>query len=225
MSTISDVELNIALIPEVQLGNQQVSLSQKLAGHFPTIVQLSGPNNKLNLVPHLTLYQTPMPISNFEAMDTALLTLATHHQRMHITGTGYAYNVDEGSLEVSYKIADSLVALQDALIARINVLRNGLYLERDPAGSMIKDLLEAPGRLGENIAQTGYAEVGNPRTGGLFRPHVTLNWFKTGTSFDITSRYLPAAEKMTGTFEAIGVYVLGPQGTCPQLLARYELST
>jgi len=222
MSTL-DIELNIALIPEGHLGNQHVTLSQRLAKHFPAIVELSGPHNRLNLVPHLTLYQTPSPISNLEAMNTVLLTLATRYQSMQLTGTGYAYNAGERSLEVSYKITDSLVALQNELIAGINVLRNDIYLERDPAGNLIKELLTAPGKLGENIAKTGYAEVGDPKTGGLFRPHVTLNWFKAGTGFDITSPYLPVARKMTGSFDALGMYVLGPQGTCPQLLARYPL--
>ncbi|HSW99767.1 MAG TPA: hypothetical protein VLH38_01900 [Patescibacteria group bacterium] len=182
------LELNIALIPEESVGVVQVALSQKLASNFPTIVQLSGPGNKLNLVPHLTLYQAPLRTDALPAMDKALAAIAAKQHKQQLVATGYAYNEGEGSLEVSYATTDQLVNLQEELIAAINTLRGGLYLERDPPGNIVRNLLQSPGRLAENIRRTGYAEVGDPRIGGLLRPHVTLNWFKPGTPLQYNER-------------------------------------
>ncbi len=67
------------------------------------------------------------------------------------------------------------------MIDLANPIRGDL---RDPAGNRVAGLLDAAGILGDNVRRTGDAEVGDPRAGGLFRPHDTLNWFEPGTVID-----------------------------------------
>jgi hypothetical protein len=82
----------------------------------------------------------------------------------------------------------------------------------------VRELLAAPGVLGENIRRTGYAEVGE-----FFRPHVTFNWFVPGTHVDVSSEDVPVdVWSLGGSYPVLAMFALGPYGTCAQALARYE---
>lgn len=220
------IELNIALIPEPELGLRQAKLSQSLAGQQQALVQLGNPGNRLTLAPHLTLYQVPIPIAQFAALDSRLASVAENASAQRLEATGFAYNRGEGSVEISYGVSDTLVAFQDQVIAALNPLRGDLLLERDPAGNRLDDLRGMDGHAADRIRRTGYAEIDDPRAGGAFRPHVTLNWFEPGA--DITSAWkllLPDSPDMDGIFASLGTFVLGPYGTCPQLLTAHDLVT
>lgn len=217
-------ELNIALIPENNLAERHIAASQELATHYPAIVALDNVEPRLALAPHLTLYQVPIPYENLGAMDEALADIAHTAPTPDLRCTGYAYNEGEASFEASYATTPELIRLQAAVINRLNPLRNGLLLERDPAGNTVSALLADSGRLGENLRQTGYSEVGDPKQGGLFRPHVTLNWFKLGTVLRNIDSHVPAPENLHGRYPKLGAFLLGPHGTCPQRLAEYDLA-
>ena len=73
------------------------------------------------------------------------------------------------------------------------------------------------------MRKTGYWEVGDAREGGYFRPHATLNWFELGTQVDANNSLLPPVAALSGNYDTLGLFVLGPQGSCPQLLASYTL--
>jgi hypothetical protein len=75
------------------------------------------------------------------------------------------------------------VQLQDEVLAVVNPLRGDLLLERS-AGHKLSELIDRPGTAGDNIRRTGFDAVGDPAQGGLFHPHVTINWFEPGTSMD-----------------------------------------
>jgi hypothetical protein len=101
-------------------------------------------------------------------------------------------------------------------------------LERDPAGHELTgheltDLIQEPGTKGDNIRATGFDAVGDPARGGLFQPHVTINWFELGTSVALGAEGLPPISDFNGRFLALGVYLLGPYGTCAQRMASLEL--
>lgn len=218
------IELNIALVPEPELGARQAKLSQSLAGQHKALVQLGDPGARLTLAPHLTLYQVPIPIARLADLDARLAAVCQDVPVQALEGTGFAYNSGEGSIEVSYGASDALVALQGHVIAALNPLRGDLLLERDPAGNRLDDLRGMQGQAAERIRRAGYAEIDDPRAGGAFRPHVTLNWFEPGTDITAASKsLLPGNRDMDGDFTSLGVFVLGPYGTCPQLLMAYDL--
>jgi hypothetical protein len=217
------IELNIALLPSPALASRLAAVSAELAARYPVIVRLGHGNSRLSVAPHLTLYQVPVPVADLRQLHEGLHKIAQATVNFTLACAGLAYNAGEASLEARTEAPAALVALQDSVIDLANPIRGDLVLDRDPAGNRVADLLDAAGPLGDNIRRTGYAEVGDPRAGGLFRPHDTLNWFEPGTIIDAEreSRAIGAAA-LGGSYPALGLFTLGPYGTCPQLLARYE---
>lgn len=222
MDKIPKFELNIALIPDDELAAKLIATSKKLASLYPTVVQLNDVRARLAFAPHLTLYQVPIPMKNLDKTLRLLAEVARTMQASTLKATQYAYNAGEASFEVQYEVTDHLVLWQSKVIEGLNSLRDGLVLERDPAGHVVSELLEKEGVLGKILHQTGYGEAGDPRRGGLFRPHATLNWFELGTKVVESDSRLLSAETLSGKYPALGVYLLGPYGTCPQRIARYS---
>lgn len=216
-------ELNIALTPNDDLAEKHIAISQSLASKYPAVVQLNDVRARLAFAPHLTLYQVAIPHTRLSGVVDNLNIVADDFPFVDLQTTKYAYNAEEDSLEVQYEVTDELLALQKSIIDSVNPLRDGLLIERDPGGNKVSDLLEAEAMLGENIRTTGFAEVGDPANGGLFRPHVTLNWFRQGTEVDENDAHLREVDVLSGSFTYLGVYLLGPYGTCAQKLVQYPL--
>jgi hypothetical protein len=187
-------------MPERSLARRQVALSEKLARKYEALAQLGGTDTRLAIAPHLTLYQVPISVTQLSALDAALTNITTALSTPHLTCIGYAYNEHEGSLEATYEATDWLIALQDRVIAHINPLREGQLLERDSAGNKPSDVLSTASVVGKNVRETGYAEVGDSREGGLFRPHATLNWFEQKTPINIANESLPLPNTLNGRF-------------------------
>jgi hypothetical protein len=213
------IDLNIALVPDSALAAELVTASIKFAGHYPAIVRLGDVSARLSLAPHLTLYQVPAPVASLGDLDTGLHRIARSARALTLDCTGLAYNAHEASLEARTQSPAELARLQDDVIALANPMRGGVLLDRDPAGNAVSASREAPGVLGGNIRETGYGEVGE-----LFRPHDTLNWFEAGTRVDESAmENMVNTGALSGCYPALALFTLGPYGTCPQLLGRYEL--
>ena len=181
-------------------------------------MRLGDIRSRLSLAPHLTLYQLAMPLSELSSLDDGLRKIARAESALSLACTGLAYNAGEASLEARTETPAALAALQARVIDFANPLRDCITLERDPAGNAVRELLAAPGALGENIRRTGYAEVG-----GLFRPHDTLNWFVPGTEVDVSAENVPVdVQALGGSYPKLAMFALGLYGTCAQALARYE---
>jgi hypothetical protein len=213
------IDLNIALVPDSALAAELVAVSIKFADHYPAIVRLGDPGARLSLAPHLTLYQVPVPLERLDDLHDGLRRIARSARALNLACTGLAYNAGEASLEAQTESPADLARLQDDVIALANPMRGGLFLERDPAGNAVSAARETPGVLGDNIRETGYGEVGE-----LFRPHDTLNWFTAGTRVDESAmENMVNTGALSGRYPVLAMFTLGPYGTCPQLLGRYEL--
>jgi hypothetical protein len=217
-------ELNLALIPETELASQHICLSKMMARRYRPVIQLSGVTPRVAFAPHITLYQVPVPVQDLPEMQAALLAIAAKTQSFSLKATEYGANSDEGSFEVRYEAPSRLMELQDDTIAAVNPLRGSLLLERDPAGNPMSKRIDESGTAGDNIRRTGFDAVGDPAQGGLFRPHVTLNWFEAGTAVEIGGEALPSLSQFDGTFAKLGIFVLGPCGTCAQRLGALDLA-
>lgn len=214
------IELNVALLPDPGLAGKLAVLSSEFAGRYPALVRLGDAGPRLTLAPHLTLYQVPVPLTALAQLHAGLSEIAAAGRSAELSCERFAYNKGEDSLEAQTEITGDLISLQQAVIALANPIRAGRLLERDPAGNRVEDLLRRDDMVGRNIRHTGYAEAG-----ALFRPHYTLNWFVPGAVGDEDADAMerdvdPAA--LAGRCTALGMFALGPNGTCPQLLARYE---
>lgn len=213
------IELNIAVLPDGDLAGKLVQVSGDFAANYHAIVRLGDAGPRLTMAPHLTLYQVPVPLAGLTQLHTGLSDIARAGQARKLECERLVYNAGEASLEAQTGTPEDLAALQRAVIALAGPMRSGRMLERDPAGNRVEALAGETGPAARNIRDTGYAEVGE-----LFRPHYTLNWFVRGTSVpaeEIGSCVDPTV--LSGYYTAVGMFALGPYGTCPQLLARYEL--
>lgn len=218
------LELNLALIPDERLASQHIALSKQLAGQYSALIRLNGVRPRLAFTPHLTLYQVPIKVQDMPALYAALAQLTANASALSLTATEFASNEQEGSFEVRYDAARALMQLQDDLLAAVNPLRGNLLLERDPAGHKLTDLITEPGTAGDTIRRTGFDAVGDPAQGGLFHPHVTINWFELGTSVELNAPDWPRISEFNGRFVALGIHLLGPYGTCAQRLAALEMA-
>jgi hypothetical protein len=217
-------ELNLALIPETELASRHISFSNQMACRYRPVIQLNGVTPRVAFAPHLTLYQVPVRVQDLPGLRMALLNVAAKVSPLALRATEYGANEAEGSFEVRYEAPARLMELQDETIAAVNPLRGHLTLERDPAGRLLTERVEESGAAGDNIRRTGFDAVGDPEQGGLFHPHVTLNWFEPGTSVELNAADWPTLSHFDGRFVALGIFFLGPYGTCVQRLASLELA-
>jgi len=216
-------ELNLALIPETELASRHIAFSKQMAGRYRPVIQLNGVTPRVAFTPHVTLYQVPVQARDLPGLRAALLDVAAKAPSLSLSATEYRSNQDEGSFEVRYAAAARLMELQDDTIAAVNPLRGDLLLERDPAGRPLSERIDEPGLAGDNIRRTGFDAVGDPAQGGLFYPHVTINWFEPGTSVELNAADWPSLSHFDGRFVALGIFLLGPYGTCAQRLAALQL--
>ena len=217
-------ELNLALIPQTELASRHITFSRHMAGRYRPVIQLNGVTPRVAFTPHVTLYQVPVQARDLPGLRAALLDLAARAPRLWLSATEYRSNQDEGSFEIRYGAADRLMELQADTIAVVNPLRGDLLLERDPAGRLLSERMDESGLAGDNIRRTGFDAVGDPAHGGLFYPHVTLNWFEPGTSVELNATDWPPLSHFDGRFVALGIFLLGPYGTCAQRLATLHLA-
>jgi hypothetical protein len=217
-------ELNLALVPDETLAKRHIALSQQVATQYPAVIQLNGVAPRLVFTPHLTLYQVPIPVRALPGLCGALADLTAKASKFSLTATEYRHNQSEASFEIRYDAAGDLMELQAEVIGAANPLRGDLLLERDPAGHRLSDLIDQPGTAGDNIRRTGFDAVGDPADGGLFHPHVTINWLRLGTSVNLDDPGWPPLSDFNGRFVALGIYLLGPYGTCAQRLAALDFA-
>lgn len=217
-------ELNLALIPDTELASRHITFSRHLAARYRSLIQLNGVTPRVAFTPHVTLYQVPVQARHLPGLRAALNGVAAKAPQPWLSATEYRSNQDEGSFEVRYAPAVRLMELQDDTIAVVNPLRGDLLLERDPAGRPLSDRIGEPGQAGDNIRRTGFDAVGDPAQGGLFYPHVTINWFELGTSVELNATDWPSLSHFDGRFAALGIFLLGPYGTCAQRLAALPLA-
>ena len=216
-------ELNLALIPDNVLGERHIALSKQMASQYPAVITLNGITPRLAFTPHLTIYQVAVRAKDLDQMCEALSKVATSAQVFALAATEYGANPNEGSFEVRYEAASRLMQFQDEVLAMVNPLRGDLLRERDPAGRPLSELIKGSGAVADNIRRTGFDAVGDPVKGGTFGPHVTINWFRLGTLLKMNAPDWPPLSELNGRFVALGIFLLGPYGTCAQRLATLEL--
>jgi hypothetical protein len=216
-------ELQLALIPEKSLADRHVALSKQMATQYPALITLTGVTARLAFTPHLTIYQFALKVKDLDRMCGALAKVASSAP-FALAAKEYRANPNEGSFEVRYEGVSRLMQFQSAVLAVVNPLRGNLLVELNPAGRPFSELIQQSGTIGDNIRRTGFDAVGDPAIGGTFGPHVTINWFRLGTSVKMNASDWPPISDFSGQFGALGLFVLGPYGTCIQRLAAIDLA-
>jgi 2'-5' RNA ligase len=199
---------DIVIFPPDSIRAKAIELSDHLS-QFDTYIRLS----KNGPYPHISLYQAEFPLVNLDKVKTKLTEYVKSKKIFSISPIDQVYQPGgRGYLEVQYPPVGKLLELHQEVIELLNPLREDLMREAEKARF---DSL--PEDQQENIKKWGYSF-----TGPYFRPHITLARLK-----DESPAALASLDKKDFSFNVgqIGIFELGPHGTCVQKVAVYDLAS
>lgn len=201
---MQSIPCDIVLLPDPTLAQRAVTFSEQLT-KYETVSTLhaNGP------VPHVSLYMTQLKAADMERAQKLLADIAAHTRVFNLTANGYWLNARY--FDADYARTDELIALQTAVVDAINPIRDGMRKKDKPR------LLSAEGLARENLEKYGY-----PNIGELFRPHMTLTRF-ADEQLSIDAIEKPNAQTFAGTFDRLGLFAMGENGTCIRKIAEFQL--
>lgn len=202
------IPCDIVLLPSHEQAELAVQASRTLApqGSLFTL-------NNQDFYAHASLYMFEMNVASQGDCIAALEQLSQRTSVQQLQQDGYFYQDTghgKGYVDVAYNRNDTVDGLQMQVIELFNTLRAGMR-EKDK----IK-MTDATGLKLENLQKYGY-----PAIGELFRPHITLTKFPVEIEPDLT--VLPPATIFNGSFTRLGLFEMGPNGTCIRKIAEFDL--
>lgn len=204
---MTNIPCDIVLLPSKELAEKAIAASQQLASLDAFFTLEFG-----KFFPHMSLYMFQFDTDDTPKVDELLQNIASSIEPI----TGSAARYDQGTgfgvgyVDAEYEATKELSSLQDAVVGAINPVRAGMR-EKDKA-----KLQDATGVKLENLQKYGYPSIGE-----LFRPHITLSRLKEHKpeALDV----LPSLDTFNGTFDRIGLFEMGDNGTCIRMIGEYPL--
>jgi hypothetical protein len=120
---------------ETAEGNTETVLGENNSNESKAGLGKDSQRLRLQVAPHLTLYQLSLPVAALPQACADLRALAGTFSAIEASATEVVFNSAEGSLEQRYLPTDVFTSLQERVIECLNVARGTLLLERDPAGN------------------------------------------------------------------------------------------
>jgi hypothetical protein len=208
-----NVVLDAVLMPPPRVAERSIQASRALAECGTEFVL-----DDTTLFGHVSLYMGAFEPAAVPAAVTAVTRVAAEVAPLPLVAEGYAADPEQGMVEVAYRKSTGIVRLQDLLIAALNPIRSGLR-ECDPVGRLIASWLPTTaGEIRANLDAYGYDEIG-----GFFRPHITFTRF-LDRSAPLDSTLLPDLLEFSGVFDRLGLYEMGPHGTCTRAVVDLPLT-
>lgn len=209
LSESKTVPCDVVLLPSTEQSQLAAQASQILSqqGSLFTL-------DNQSFYAHASLYMFQMDITNQEACIAALQQLAAKNGVQRLEQNGYFYQdsgFGKGYIDVDFTRNQGVDSLQEQVVTAFNSLRAGMR-ESDK-----QKMTGATGLKLENLQKYGY-----PAIGKLFRPHVTITKFPIDIEPDLTP--LPSSAIFTGEFTRIGLFEMGPNGTCIRKIAEFDLA-
>ena len=191
---------DIALLPEESIASRAIEYSEHLKSLGTEFVL----GRKTNL-PHLSMYM--FRLKDEDMPKVVDIVEATAHKAIHLKAVNYGFNWQY--FDVEYARTKELEELQ-AKILDITKYRQ----ELDEGDRKLME--EAAGEAKRNWKDYGFKQVGE-----LYRPHLTFTRFKT---LEEAPSDPPNLEVFSGKYIRLGIYQLGPHGTCLSEVAGFDLS-
>ncbi|MDB5166592.1 MAG: hypothetical protein JWM37_664 [Candidatus Saccharibacteria bacterium] len=195
---------NVVLLPNKPLADKAIEISETLHSDEALFTLKDG-----SFYPHISLYMLELRVDDYEKAQEVLQGISTAPLLQELTAIKYDQKM--GFLDAEYAVTPALRDLQNLIVDALNPIRNGL---RE------KDKLRM--EQADGIKREYFEKYGYPNVKELFRPHVTLTRFNNENHFDTPK--LPDASIFSGTFDRIGFFESGDNGTCVRLLSSYNLS-
>lgn len=201
------IPCDVVLLPEPALAQKAITASQKFADYDPLFTLKIG-----MFYPHMSLYMFQLSVSAIDQAEQLLGDIASGTQVVKATAKNYTLGSGHavGYIDPGYVVTEELRALQQRVINDFNPIRSGMR-ESD-----IVKMRDATGPKLRNLQQWGYPSVGE-----LFRPHMTLTRLKEYNSAALN--VLPEITTFSGHFNRIGLFEMGPNGTCVRLIKECKL--
>lgn len=206
---MTSIPCDIVLLPNEELAQKAIAASALLAEYEPFFTLETG-----KCFPHMSLYMFQLDVADQEKVEEILSEIAS--QTPVISGKATRYYLGEGHgigyIDPEYEANDQLHAIQQQVIEAVNPVRDGMR-EKDKAR-----MQEATGLKLENFQKYGY-----PAIGELFRPHMTLTRLREHRPEVL--ELLPDIATFNGTFDKIGLFEMGDNGTCIRLIKSFDLAS
>ena len=193
----------IALLPNLELGNKVINLSNDLQTkevHFTL--------NGVDYLPHLSLYSAKIKHQDLQKVTNILMNIISETKKFDLIANGYSQVM--GYLAIDYVNTHELASLAKDVVEAVNPYRQGLSNIDQERMKSATDLTL------QNFVRYGYKYVGD-----LFRPHITITRFNTIDAIDVNE--LPSHQEFNGTFDSLGIFEMGENGTCKHEVASYGL--
>lgn len=204
------VKLNAALILHPEAAAQAIAISKLLAKQGEVQFALDG----TNFHPHLSLYYTEYPTSNFAEIVATAQQLAENTRALTIKTAGV--ETKDGYLRINLEGSATLLRLHQTAVRVLNPLREGHQRSKYLTPEYLATL---SGRQRENVAEFGHPDVFD-----LYKPGLTLLRFispQQATDLAPTLGWEPDSIP----FDRLGLFLMGPGGTCKTLLHSFNLQS
>lgn len=205
---MSTIPCDLVLLPNSDLTNKAISVSNTLSKFGSLFTLKIG-----KYYPHMSLYMFQLDVDDITKVEAIMQEIATSTSAIQAKATKYSLGqgFGVGYVDPEYLLTDELAQIQDRVVAAINPVRAGMR-ESD-----INKMQDATGIKLENLQKYGY-----PTIGELFRPHVTLTRLN-GHKPEVLD-VLPDIQEFSGTFDRIGLFEMGANGTCIRQIVEVPLN-
>src|SRR3989344_3393213 len=203
------LSLNIVLIPPKEVCAMAIAASQLISRKTPCFFAL----NNSNFFPHLTLYQIVIPAKNLNLLKSQLESILKKVQPAKFTITDI--KAANRFIFASFDLNNEIKKTEDLVVDSLNSLREGNtvseYWSKQYLNANFSDKEE------ENIKKYGYFLVKDS-----FDPHITITRVK---NFNEAETMIKLIEWSVAEFtsSAIGIYILGDNGTCVKFIDQLAL--
>ncbi len=201
------ISLNIAILPNEEIRNQSIALSNKLSSVVDSHFVLDGKN----FHPHFTVYQAHYPASNLDKLRTAVREVAQSLTGLEITMSNYKIS-HETFVFWSCDKTEELIHVQTEVIAIANPLREGLILPH------LADMSDLSAEDKKDIRDYGSILIG-PR----YDPHITITRIKNPQDADKAVDVLGKSERKTFKPDSLVLALMGDHGTLIEVIEKVSL--
>lgn len=197
------IACDVVILPNSELEAKAVDASEKLAVLDTLFTLKLGEYH-----PHASVYMLQLKKTDIIIAKELLAKVALMTRGLKLTAT--RYDQSKCFFDAEYHKPKELQNLQDAVVAALNPIRDGLREKDKPR------MLEATGLALENYEKYGWNAIGD-----LYRPHMTLTRFTSEQP--IPEKLLSDISSFSGTFSRLAIFEMGDNGTAVRKIAEFEL--
>jgi hypothetical protein len=174
--------------------------------------------------PHISLFMMAVEDDEIASVAAALAGLEHTLPSIPAVGAEYRHN-KEGAPELFYARCDEFREVQRGVVAVAEPLRKGRLRELDPSGRPLAAVVDDPNpddpaRI-RQLRKYGFDDISDADD-DRFNPHVTLCWPANEDS-RVPLAGLPPVNEFSSTLSEIGLFSMGPNGTCLTSYGRWSL--